>query len=148
MVHLTNFWCLLTKTTTREIVLALKHNKEITKIKIQTCVSLGPKTSNLRLKLVLVVHLTNLWGLLTKSTTLEIVLALKHKKEITKIKIFKLVFLLGLKRAIGLKTCFNGAFDKRLVFVDQRYHTWDSFGAKTKKGDYKDQNPNLRFFWA
>ena len=42
----------------------------------------------------------------------------------------------------------GGAFDKLLVFVDQKYHTWDSFGAKTQKGDYKDQNPNLRFFCA
>ena len=44
------------------------------------------------------------------------------------------------KRAIGLKTCFGGAFDKCLVFVDQKYHTWDTLGAKTQKGDYKDQN--------
>ena len=53
-----------------------------------------------------------------------------------------------LKRAIGLKTCFSGAFDKLLAFVDQKYHSWDTFGAKTQKGDYKDQKPNLRFFWA
>ena len=51
---------------------------------------------------------------------------------------------MGLKRAIGLKTCFGGAFEKLLVFVDQKYHTRDSFGSKTQKGDYKDQNPNLR----
>ena len=49
-----------------------------------------------------------------------------------------------LKRAIELITCFSGAFDKRLGFVDQKYHTWDTFGAKTQKGDYKDQKPNLR----
>ena len=57
----------------------------------------------------------------------------------------KLAFLKWLKRAIGLKTCFGGAFDKLLVFVDQKYHTWDGFGAKTQLGDYKDQKPNLRF---
>ena len=57
-------------------------------------------------------------------------------------------FFLGLNPTIGLKSCFGGAFDKLLVFVDQKYHTWDSFGAKTQKGDYKDHNPNLRFFWA
>ena len=54
------------------------------------------------------------------------------------------MFLLGLKRAIGLKTCFGGAFNKRLVFVDQKYHIWDTLGAKTHKGDYKDQKSNLR----
>ena len=52
----------------------------------------------------------------------------------------KLAFLKWRKREIGVKTCFGGAFDKLLVFVDQTYHTWDSFGAKTQKGDYKDQN--------
>ena len=57
-------------------------------------------------------------------------------------------FLFELKRAIGQKSCFSGAFDKLLVFVDQKLHTWDTFGAKTQKGDYKDQNSNLRFFWA
>ena len=51
------------------------------------------------------------------------------------------MFILGLKRGIELKTCFGGAFDKLLVFVDQ------NLGAKTQKGDYKDQKPNLRFFW-
>ena len=56
------------------------------------------------------------------------------------------MFILGLKRAIGLKTCFGGAFDKPLVFVDQKYHTWDTLGAKTQQGDYKDQKPNMRFF--
>ena len=53
-----------------------------------------------------------------------------------------------LKRAIGLKTCFGGAIDKPLVFVDKKYYSWDSFGAKTQLGDYKDQKPNLRFFLA
>ena len=48
--------------------------------------SLSGKNEQLGLKLVLVVHLTNFRGLLIKSTTLETLLALKHKKEITKIK--------------------------------------------------------------
>ena len=56
------------------------------------------------------------------------------------------MFLLGLEQAIGLKTCFGGAFDKHLVFVDQKYHTWDTLGAKTQKEDYKDQKENLRSF--
>ena len=56
------------------------------------------------------------------------------------------MFILDLKRAIGLKTCFAGAFNKLLVFVDQKYHTWDTLGAKTQKGDYKDQKANLRSF--
>ena len=51
-----------------------------------------------------------------------------------------------LKRAIGLKTCFGGAFDKRWVFVDQKYQSWDTLGAKTQKGDYKDHEANLRSF--
>ena len=51
-----------------------------------------------------------------------------------------------LKRAIGLKTCFGGTCNKPLVFVDQKYHTRDTLGAKTEKGDYKDQKPNLRSF--
>ena len=59
--------------------------------------------------------MTNLWGMWTKSTTLEILLALKHKKEIKKSK-SKLAFLEGLKRAIEVKTCFGGAFDKLLGF--------------------------------
>ena len=62
--------------------------------------------------------------------------------EITKIKNQTCVSFLP-KTLIGLETCFGGAFDKLLVFVDQKYHTWDSFGAKTKKGDFKDQKPNL-----
>ena len=53
-----------------------------------------------------------------------------------------------LKQTIGLKTCFGGAFDKLLVFVDQKCHTLDSFGAKAQKGGYKDQKRNLRFFWS
>ena len=35
----------------------------------------------------------------------------------------KLAFHNWLKRAIVLKTCFGGAFDKILGFVDQKYHT-------------------------
>ena len=57
-----------------------------------------------------------------------------------------LCFFLGLKRAIGLKSCFGGVFDKLLVFVDQKYHTWDTLDGKTQKGHYKDQKPNLCFF--
>ena len=74
---------------------------------------------------------------------------LKHNKEISKIKnqtCVSFAFLLGLKRAIGLKSCFGGAFDKLLVFVDPKYHTSDTLDAKTQKADYKDQKPNLRFF--
>ena len=95
------------------------------------------------------VYLTNFWCLLTQSTTLEILWTLKHKKKITKIKnqtCVSFAFLLGLKRAIGLKSCFGGAFDNPLVFVDQNYHTGDTFDAKTQKADYEDQKPNFQFF--
>ena len=68
----------------------------------------------------------------------------KTQKRDYKDKKTKLAFHKWLKRAIGLKTCFDGAFDKLLVFINQKYHTWDSFGAKTQKRDYKDQKPNLR----
>ena len=78
--------------------------------------------------------MTNFWCLLTKSTTLEIVLALKHKNEIPKIKNQTCVHK-WLKRAIGLKTCFGGAFDKLLVFIDQKYHTLDNTVTKTEKLD-------------
>ena len=63
-----------------------------------------------------------------------------------KISKTKLTFHKCLKRAIRLKTCFGGAFEKLLVFVHQKYHTWDTFGAKTKKGDEKDLKPNLISF--
>ena len=48
-----------------------------------------------------------------------------------------------LKRESRLKTCFGREFDKLLVFVDQKYHTSDTLGAKTQEGDYKQQKPNL-----
>ena len=40
-----------------------------------------------------------------------------------------------LKRAIGVKTCFVGAFDKRLVFVDLKYQTLENNVTKTQKLD-------------
>ena len=40
-----------------------------------------PKLEQLGLNLVLAVHLTDFWCLLTKSTTLEILWALKQKKR-------------------------------------------------------------------
>ena len=67
--------------------------------------------------------------------------------EITKIKNKTFVPYMA-KTSIWLKTCFGGAFDQLLVFVDQKYHTWDSLGAKTQKAYYKDEEPNLRFFWS
>ena len=39
--HLTNVWCLMTKSTILEILWAPKHKKEITKIKNQTSVPLS-----------------------------------------------------------------------------------------------------------
>ena len=47
----------------------------------------------------------------------------------------KLVLLLVLKRAIGLKTSYADAFDKLLVFVYQKYHTLETFVTKTEKLD-------------
>ena len=32
------------------------------------------------------------------------------------------------------------------MFIDQKYHSLDTLGAKTQKIDYKDQKQNLRFF--
>ena len=52
-------------------------------------------------------------------------------------------FFWSLNERMG-KTCFGGAFDQLLVFVDQKYNTWDTFEAKTKKAYYKDPKPNLR----
>ena len=71
-------------------------------------------------------------------------LGFKTQKEDYKDQKENLRSVKWLKRAIGLKTCFGGAFEKLLVFIDQKYHTWDSSGAKTQKRDYKDQKPNLR----
>ena len=72
---------------------------------------------------------------------------LKHKKKIKKIKNQTWVSF-GPKTGIWPNTCFAGEFDKVFIFVDQKYHTWDTFGAKKQKGDYTDQKPNLRFFKA
>ena len=47
----------------------------------------------------------------------------------------KLVLLLVLKRAIGLKTSYGDAFGKPLVFVDQKYHTLENNVTKTQKLD-------------
>ena len=90
-------------------------------------------------KLVLVVRLTNLWCLMTKSTTLEILLDLNHKEEIKKIKNQTCVSL-SLKRAIGLITCFGGAFDKLLVFVDQKTTLEILLALKHKKEITKIKN--------
>ena len=145
MGHLINLWCLLTKSTTLEILLALKHKNEITKIKNQTSVEWVKRAIGLKTcfggafdkLLVFVDQKYHTWDTFGAKTQRR----LQRSKT-------KLAFLLGLKRAIGLKTCFGGAFDKLLVFVDQKYHTWDTLGAKTQKGDYEDQEPNLRFFWS
>ena len=92
---MTNVWCSLTKSTTFEKVWALKPKKKITKIEKQTWVPLSGYNEQLDLKLVYVGHLTNFWCLLTKSTTIEILWALKPKKEITKIKNQTCVLLRG-----------------------------------------------------
>ena len=42
-----------------------------------------------------------------------------------------------------LKGMKFGPINKPLVFVDQKYHTEDTLGAKTQEGDYKHQKPNL-----
>ena len=69
-------------------------------------------------------------------------MSLKRKNKIEMVKI-QLVLLLVLKRAIGLKTSYGDAFVKPLVFVDQKYHTLESFVTKTQKIDWNGQNPNL-----
>ena len=47
----------------------------------------------------------------------------------------KLVLLVVLKSAIGLKTSYGDAFGKLLVFVAQKYHTLETFVTKTQKLD-------------
>ena len=47
----------------------------------------------------------------------------------------KLVPLLTLKRANGLKTSYGETFDKLLVFNDQKYHFLDNLDTKTQKRD-------------
>ena len=39
------------------------------------------------------------------------------------------------KTAIGLKMSYGDAFDKLLVFVDQKYHTLENNVTKTQKLD-------------
>ena len=56
------------------------------------------------------------------------------------------VFLLGLKRAIGLKMIYGDVFRKLLVFFDQKYHTLENNVTKTQKLDWNGQNPNLCSF--
>ena len=51
-----------------------------------------------------------------------------------------------LKRAIGLEMCYGDAFVKLLGFVDQKYHTLETFVTKTQKLDWNGQNPNLCSF--
>ena len=55
----------------------------------------------------------------------------------------KLVPLLTLKRANGLKTSYIGILDKLLVFYDQRYHFLENLDSKTQKPDYNGQKQNL-----
>ena len=47
----------------------------------------------------------------------------------------QIVLLLVLKHAIGIKTSYGDAFDKLLVFVDQKYHTLEINVTKTQKLD-------------
>ena len=62
-------------------------------------------------------------------------MSLKHAKTRLKWSKSKLVLLLVLKRAIGLKTSYGDEFDKRLVFVDQKYHTLENNVTKTQELD-------------
>ena len=47
----------------------------------------------------------------------------------------KLVPLLTLKRANGLKTSYGETLDKLLVFFDQKYHFLENLDTKTQKPD-------------
>ena len=134
--HLTNVWCLLTKSTTLEILWALKHNKVIKRIKNETCVSFGPKTSDWALNLfcwciwqtsgVCWSKVPHLWYFRRQNTKRR----LKRSKT-------KFVFLLGLKRAIGIKTFFGVAFDKLLLFVYQKCTTLEILWALKHKKEIK-----------
>ena len=80
-------------------------------------------------------HLANFWCLLTKSTTHYREQCLENAKPRLKWSKSKLVLLLVLKHAIGLKTSYGDAFGKPLVFVDQTYHTLENNVIKTQKLD-------------
>ena len=53
----------------------------------------------------------------------------------------KLVPLLTLKRANGLKTSYGDIFDKVLDLFDPKYHFLVTYDTKTQKNGLKDKNP-------
>ena len=84
------------------------------------------------LKRVMVKYSANFWFFFTKSTTFFRFLILKHNNDIKIVK-KKLVTLLTLKRANGLKTSYGEIFDKLLVFFDQMYHFLGILDTKKQK---------------
>ena len=85
-------------------------------------------------KRVMVIHSTNFLCFLAKSTTFLRFMTPKQKNVIKIVK-KKLVPLLTLKRANGLKTSYGEIFDKLLVFFDQKYHFLEILVTKTQQRD-------------
>ena len=89
----------------------------------------------------MVIHLINLWTFKSKSTTFKRLLTLKRKNWFkdknpspkTLNPKTKVVPLLILKRANGLKTSYGDTFDKLLDFFDEKYHFLETFDTKTQK---------------
>ena len=82
----------------------------------------------------MVKYSTNFLSFLTKSTTVFRFLTLKNKNEIKIVK-KKVVPLLTLKLANGLKTSYGDTFDKLFVFFGQKYHFLEILDTKTKERD-------------
>ena len=93
-------------------------------------------------KRVMVIHSTNFLCFLAKTTTFLRFLTPKQKNEIKIVK-KKLVPLLTLKRANGLKTSYGEIFDKLLVFFDQMYHFLGILDTKKQKREYNREKENL-----
>ena len=88
------------------------------------------------LKRVMVKYSANFWSFLNKSTTFFIFLTLKHNNDIKIVK-KKLVTLLTLKHAYGLKTSYGEIFGRLFVFFDQKYHLLQILDTKTQKTTLK-----------
>ena len=95
VIHSTNFLCFLAKSATFLRFTTLKHKNEIKIVKKILALLLTLKRGN-ALKRFMVIHSTNFWCFLAKSTTFLRFLTLKLNNEI-KIRKKILVLLLTLK---------------------------------------------------
>ena len=117
----TNFWSFLTKCTTFLGFLTLKNKNENKMVKKKTCAAFNPKKRKWALN--------ELWWYIRQTfcvfwPKLPLSWDSWHQNKRTRLKSSKkkLVPLLTLKRANGLKTSYGEIFDKLLVFFDQMYH--------------------------